>query len=69
MAGDVFPAAHDQERIRSVLADLAKTAADFREIAGRAIDHLSTGCLLQLRCPPPFLNSVLNLSPCIASPD
>ena len=49
MAGDVFPAAHDQERIRSVLSDLAKTAADFRDIAGRAIDHLSTGSLLQLR--------------------
>lgn len=49
MAADVFPAAHDQERIRSVLADLSKTAAEFRDIAGRAVDHLATGSLLQLR--------------------
>lgn len=49
MAADVFPASHDQERIRSVLSDLSKTAADFRDIAARAIDHLATGSLLQLR--------------------
>ena len=52
MAADVFPAAHDQERIRSVLADLSKTAAEFHDIAGRAVDHLATGSLLQLRSPP-----------------
>jgi hypothetical protein len=49
MAADVFPALHDRERIHSVLADLAKTAAEFREVANKAIDHLASGALLQLR--------------------
>lgn len=49
LAADIFPALHDQERIRSVLADLSKTAADFKDIATKAVDHLSTGSLLQLR--------------------
>ena len=49
MAADVFPAAHDRERVHSVLADLAKTAAEFREVAYKAVQHLASGALLQLR--------------------
>lgn len=49
MAADVFPAAHDRERVHSVLADLAKTAAEFREVANKAVHHLASGALLQLR--------------------
>ncbi len=49
-AAALFAAPADRERIKSVLADLAKTSSDFRHIAGRALDHLSAGILPRLRC-------------------
>lgn len=49
MAVDVFSAAHDRERIQSVLADLGKTANGFRQLAHRAVDHFCGGVMLHFR--------------------
>lgn len=50
MAADTFPAAHDRDRILSVLADVGKTAAGFRQLAQKAIAQLCNSLLLHLRC-------------------
>ena len=49
-AAALFGAPSDRERIKSVLADLAKTSSDFKHIAGKALDHLSSGIVPRLRC-------------------
>ena len=46
----VFPAPSDRDRVKSVLADLAKTASDFRIIASKGLDLVSNGILPRLRC-------------------
>ena len=52
----VFPAPGDRDRVKSVLADLAKTASDFRIVASKGLDLLSNGILPRLRCAcPPIL--------------
>ncbi|KAK9819498.1 hypothetical protein WJX81_007056 [Elliptochloris bilobata] len=48
-AAALFGAPSDRERIKSVLADLAKTSSDFKHIAGKALDHLSSGIVPRLR--------------------
>lgn len=48
-AEGVFSAAADRERVRSVLADLAKTSGDFKQITQRALDSLSSGIMPRLR--------------------
>lgn len=49
-AAALFGAPSDRERIKSVLADLAKTSSDFKHIASKAVDHLSSGMVPCLRC-------------------
>lgn len=49
-AAALFGAPSDRERIKSVLADLAKTSSDFKHIASKAVDHLSSGIVPCLRC-------------------
>ncbi len=46
----VFSGAAERERAKSVLADLAKTASDFKAITGRALDTLSSAIVPRLRC-------------------
>ena len=46
----LFSAPSDRERIKSVMADLAKTSSDFKHIAAKALDHLSSGIVPRLRC-------------------
>ncbi|KAK9800904.1 hypothetical protein WJX73_009018 [Symbiochloris irregularis] len=48
-ANSVFPAPSDRERVKSVLADLAKTASDFRVIASKGLELLANGILPRLR--------------------
>lgn len=45
----VFPAPSDRDRVKSVLADLSKTASDFRIIASKGLDMLANGILPHLR--------------------
>lgn len=45
----VFPAPSDRDRVKSVLADLQKTASDFRIIASKGLDLLANGILPRLR--------------------
>ena len=44
-----FPAPSDRDRAKSVLADLQKTAGDFRAMAGRALDAVAAGIVPRLR--------------------
>lgn len=59
LAGAVFPAAHDHDRVALVLADLGKTAADLRGAAMRAMDQLCGGLMPRLR---PALDEAAALS-------
>jgi hypothetical protein len=43
--------AGDRERAKSVLADLAKTSGDFRQLSTRALEALSDALLPRLRAP------------------
>ena len=49
---DIFAGAAEREQIRSVLADLAKTSGDFRQLAGWALASLAAALLNRLRCWP-----------------
>jgi len=49
---DIFAGAAEREQIRSVLADLAKTSGDFRQLAGWALASLAAALLNRLRCRP-----------------
>ena len=46
---DIFAGAAEREQIRSVLADLAKTSGDFRQLAGWALASLATALMNRLR--------------------
>ena len=46
----VFPGPSDRDRVKSVLADLAKTASDFRIIASKGLELVANGILPRLRC-------------------
>ena len=46
---EVFSGAAERERVRSVLADLAKTASDFRAITSRALEQLASAIVPRLR--------------------
>jgi len=59
LAGQLFPAPHDHDRIRLVLADLSKTAADFRRLSGQAAEQLCTSLAAHLR---PLLDEFVNIS-------
>lgn len=48
-AGAVFTAAGDRERVRSVLADLAKTSSDFAAMANWALAAVASALASQLR--------------------
>lgn len=48
-AFEVFSGAADRERVRSVLADLTKTASDFRAITSRALEQLASAIVPRLR--------------------
>ena len=49
---DIFAGAAEREQIRSVLADLAKTSGDFRQLAGWALASLAAALLNRLRWRP-----------------
>ena len=49
-AYEVFAGAAERERVKSVLADLAKTCSDFKATSGRALDQLSSAIVPRLRC-------------------
>mmetsp|Transcript_32816 Transcript_32816/g.77788 ORF Transcript_32816/g.77788 Transcript_32816/m.77788 type:complete len:739 (+) Transcript_32816:153-2369(+) len=51
VALELFPASQDRERIKSCLADLAKTSSDFHNLAGRALDSVAAAFLNRLRGP------------------
>ena len=44
-----FTAPSDRDRAKSVLADLQKTAGDFRAMAGKALDAVAAGIVPRLR--------------------
>ena len=46
---EIFPSAQDQERVKSVLSDLAKTAADFKQIVARAAETFVAGLMPRVR--------------------
>lgn len=59
LAGQLFPAAHDRDRIKLVLADLGKTAADFRRLCVHAAEQLCTALAANLR---PLLEEFVGIS-------
>ena len=46
---DIFSSTDDRERIRSVLSDLSKTAADFKQIVTRAAESFVVGLMPRVR--------------------
>ena len=48
-SSQLFPAPSQHQRIKSVLADLSKTASDFRHITSKALDTLANGLMPYLR--------------------
>lgn len=46
---DVFSSTEDCERIKSVLSDLSKTAADFKQIVTRAAESFVSGLMPRVR--------------------
>ena len=46
----VFGGTGDREQVRSVLADLAKTSADFGALAAWALTAVASALATQLRC-------------------
>ena len=44
-----FTAPSDRDRAKSVLADLQKTAGDFRSMTARAVDVVAAGIVPRLR--------------------
>lgn len=48
-SSQLFPAPSQHQRIKSVLADLSKTASDFHHITSKALDSLANGLMPHLR--------------------
>ena len=46
---EIFSSTEDQERVKSVLSDLSKTASDFRQIVTRAAETFVVGLMPRLR--------------------
>ena len=46
---DIFSSPEDLDRVKSVLSDLAKTAADFKQIAARAAESFVVGLMPRVR--------------------
>ena len=42
----------EREQIRSVLADLAKTSGDFKQLAAWALTSITSALMSQIRCAP-----------------
>ena len=59
LAGQVFPAPHDRDRIKLVLADLAKTASDFRKLSAQGAEQLCNALSAPLR---PLLEQFVEIS-------
>lgn len=51
-ATQVFGGAGEREQVRSVLADLAKTSADFGALASWALAAVAGATATRLRCAP-----------------
>mmetsp|Transcript_26 Transcript_26/g.78 ORF Transcript_26/g.78 Transcript_26/m.78 type:complete len:746 (+) Transcript_26:194-2431(+) len=49
IAMEMFPAAQDRERVKSCLADLAKTSSDFHSLAAKALNSVASGLFPRLR--------------------
>jgi hypothetical protein len=49
LAAQLFPAPNDRDRIKLVLADLGKTAAEFRALAARGVEQLCAALMPRLR--------------------
>lgn len=45
----MFPSPGDLDRVRSILADMGKTTADFEAIVGKQIEQLSNGFMPRIR--------------------
>lgn len=58
IASRVFHAAHDQDRLRLVLADLGKTAVDFRRIASQGTEQLCNAMMAPLK---PLLDEFVDM--------
>ncbi|KAK9828174.1 hypothetical protein WJX74_001770 [Apatococcus lobatus] len=56
---DIFSSTDDRERIKSVLSDLSKTAADFKQIVTRAAESFVIGLMPRVR---PVLDEVAGVS-------
>lgn len=48
-ASEVFASAGDLDRVRSILADMNKTTADFEAIVAKEIGQLSNGFMPRIR--------------------
>lgn len=46
---ELFPAASDREKLRSIVADLAETAAAFRQLAAASLEELAGGVTQRVR--------------------
>lgn len=46
---EIFSSTDDRERIKSVLSDLSKTAADFKQIVSRAAESFVAGLMPRVR--------------------
>lgn len=55
----LFPASHDRDRIKLVIADLGKTAADFRRLSAQHAEQLCTSIIAHLR---PLLDAFVDVS-------
>ena len=45
----MFPSPGDLDRVRSILADMSKTTADFEAIVAKEIEQLSNGFMPRIR--------------------
>lgn len=59
LAGQLFAAPHDRDRIKLVLADLSKTASDFRKLSAQGAEQLCTALAAHLR---PLLDQFVEIS-------
>jgi len=59
LAGQLFAAPHDRDRIKLVLADLSKTATDFRKLSAQGAEQLCTALAAHLR---PLLDQFVEIS-------
>lgn len=48
-ASEVFASAGDLDRVRSILADMNKTTADFEATVAKEIEQLSNGFMPRIR--------------------